>query len=120
MAKDIVYTEQDAKAVRLKIDLRILPIIILTYICLSLSPLYNAWHELILFSDQRTSSVSWLHRSVKNLGLNNIVVLWADRTNMYVFTNVADADGRERLIDHLYTTQRERTCPSWIQQDLCR
>jgi len=43
MAKDIVYTEDEAKAVRLKVDLRILPIIILTYICLSLSPLYNAW-----------------------------------------------------------------------------
>lgn len=36
IAGGIVYTGEEERAVRLKIDLRILPIIVLSYICLSL------------------------------------------------------------------------------------
>jgi len=35
MADDIAYTEEEEKAVRRKIDFRILPIVVLTYICTS-------------------------------------------------------------------------------------
>lgn len=36
IASDITYTDEEEKAVRLKIDVRILPIIVLSYICASL------------------------------------------------------------------------------------
>lgn len=35
-AENVSYTEEEEKAVRLKIDLRILPIIVLSYICASI------------------------------------------------------------------------------------
>ena len=36
LAVDITYTEEEEKAVRLKVDLRILPIIVFSYLCKSL------------------------------------------------------------------------------------
>ena len=41
LAEDATYTEEEEKAVRLELDLHILPIIVLGYICVSLCPPLN-------------------------------------------------------------------------------
>lgn len=84
MARDITYTESEANAVRRKVDLRILPIIILSYICSS--PCILFWMfgaELRLVSDQRTSLVSW-RQHLAHQSLETYPWGLADRTNMYV------------------------------------
>jgi len=84
LAEDVTFTEEEEKAVRLKIDFRILPIIVFSYICTSLRPSFICLRRAQFHVRQRTSSVSGLHCLTVNPSLRRTILIFLDRTNMCV------------------------------------